>query len=177
MYILINNPQCSPPQSVELKTSFTPPFRATAASTTKSKGITVRLTVSLCTVLREKSEFFLQGPGERRASQITPYQFISSRCRDLLHCLLCGGAGQPGSGKIHRSRAAINAQRSAGQSALPHRREYCFTEASFGLRERRGFHIYAILKSSLKSQGWWWWWRLCVQVRRFGPRFRNSICN
>lgn len=47
-YIHINNPQCVP-QCVPLKTSFTAPFRATAAvSDTKSMGIFQP--VSLCTV-------------------------------------------------------------------------------------------------------------------------------
>lgn len=94
MYILINNPK-APPQSVELKTSFTAPFRTVAAAEvcdTESMGF---FKCSVFVHCPEKSLFFITGPWERGASQISQYQFISSewsQFRDLLHCSLCGGA-------------------------------------------------------------------------------------
>lgn len=103
IYIHINNPKSSPHSLSNWRPASRPPLRATAAAAvrhTKSMGIFQRSVTVHCP---GKSDFFLQGPGERRASQITPYQFIGSgwsQFGDLLHCLLCNEAGRrTGSGK------------------------------------------------------------------------------
>lgn len=126
-YIHINNPECFP-AVCRTEDQLHAPFRATAAvCDTKSMGILQRSVIVHCP---GKSEFFLQGPGERRASQITPYQFISSGWSRFRVSFIVYWATEQTAGirqihwSLHRSMYG-----SVGQSVFVAQKKILFTEA------------------------------------------------
>lgn len=135
IYIHINNPECVP--TVCWRPASRLPLGQQQQSVIPNQWVSYSA-VSLCTVLGSQ-EFFLQGPGERRASQITPYQFIGSGgSRFRVSFIVYWATEQTARiGQIHRSlhRSMYG---SVGQSVLEEN-TVLLKLASFSLCPGKGF--------------------------------------
>lgn len=103
MYSLINNPEAPPPQSVELKTSFTAPFRTVAAAEvcdTESTGVFKRSVFVHCP---EKSlfVFYYRPMGARGFTDIAAsvHQLRVKPIQRSPSLFTVRRSGPPGSGK------------------------------------------------------------------------------